>query len=509
MIRHYLNKRKTCWLNILCLGFFLLVSYSNALAVLDANSTASDAAKKDEEGEQTQDEADEAIDTDMPSDFSPISLDFKGASLREVIRAISSETQINFILPDRISNQKVYLSLKDVPWDNALRAILEANDLGMIKMKGNVIRIDSLSVLDKEHEDLDAIRKKAALSTPTKVLVVRLSYAKAKSITSIISDMLPSASYDKRVKVQADERTNSVVVEAIPQELSKVRSLIERIDMQTPQVKIESRVIEVLKSSNSFLGINWGMPLNFDQGRGLGFGNLVFPNNFISAFSVDSGAASAARGDGKFDIHVGSLNNVTSLDLRLRMGELTNQTRSLQNNNVLVVDGETANIEAGQEDFFNVPTGNGQTSMSSVKYTLSLNVTPHITADGTVQMMVKIENSAPTTPTKSAATSKSLRTLTTNLMRKSGETAVIGGLYTTTFVEERQGWPYLSQLPIVGILFGSNSKTENRRELIILVTPTIVSFKERTKIALKEKTDKVATPTKDDSEFDLGEEKIQ
>ena len=436
-------------------------------------------------------------DTDY---LQPISLDFKGATLREVVRVLSAETHINFVIPDRLTNTKVYISLKNVPWDKALKAILETNNLGIVKMSGDVVRIDSLDNLDKEKQDSTGIRQRAALVTPTKVLVVRLSYAKAATIKGMLTNLLPSASFDKRVKVDTDDRTNSLIVEAIPQELSKIRSIIERIDLQTPQVRIESRVIEILKKHDNNLGINWGTPFNYDQGRGLGFGNLVFPNHILSKFAVDTGATSTGNQSGAFDIQVGSINNIATLNLKLRMGELVNETHSLQNNNILVLDGEQANIEAGTEDFFQIPTGNGQTALSSVSYLLTLKVTPRITADGSVQMNITVENSSPRAPTSSQmAASKSTRTLTTNMLRKTGETAVIGGLYTTSIVESKQGWPFLMDIPIVGLLFRTSSSTEDRRELIILVTPTIVSGTDRIAFMQKEKDEatKKASQTED------------
>lgn len=438
--------------------------------------------------------ADQSADLSTPASPSPedndylqpISLDFKGATLREVVRILSAETHLNFVIPERLTSQKVYISLKNVPWDKALKAILETNGLGIVKMSGDVIRIDTVDALDKEKQDTGTLRKRAALVTPTKVLVVRLSYAKADKVVTVVKGLLPPASLDDRVKVDMDARTNSLIIEAIPQELSKIKSIIERIDLETPQVRIESRVIEIQKKNNNILGINWATPLNYDQGRGLGFGNMIFPNNIISAFSVDSGATDLGTQHGKFDIHVGSLNNVTALDLRLRMGELTNTTKSLQNNNVLVLDGEEASIEAGTEDYFQIPSGQGQSTMSSVAYLLSLKVTPRITADGSVTMKITVENSSPTKPTSSqTAASKSTRTMTTNMLRKTGETAVIGGLYTTSVEEIRQGWPWLMDLPIIGLLFRSSASTESRRELIILVTPTIVTGVDR--VALEQR----------------------
>ena len=410
--------------------------------------------------------------------FQPVSLEFKGASLREVIRALSMENKVNFIIPDDLGSKKVYLKLQQVPWDKALEAVLETYALGMVKLRGNVLRIDTLAVLEGERKNVEEVQKRAVLMTPTKVLVLRLSYSKAEKVAKIVQSMLASAAFDKRVKVEADTRTNSLIVEAIPEELAKIRSVVDRIDLETPQVKIETRVIEVLKQIDRFMGINWGLPFRLDQGRGLGFGNLVFPNRILSAFSVDTGARSRDNG-GRFDVHVGSLNNSIEIDARLRLAELSNLTRNLQNNSVLVLDRETANIEAGEEDYFQVPTGQGQSALSSVKYALALEVTPHITADGSVQMKVRIENSAPIDARKNASTSKSLRTLTTNLLRKSGETAVIGGLYTTVLRKSSQGLPYVSGIPIIGLLFQSHGKIEDKRELVIMVTPTIVTKAKR------------------------------
>ena len=412
---------------------------------------------------------------DLPnSQFPPVNIEFKDAALNDVIRALSLENDANFIFPETIGDRKVTMTLNDVPWDQALEAVLETHSLGLTKLKGNVIRIDTLDTLEKEKKRLEGVRRSAALLIPTKVLVVRLSYASAEAAQKIIEDLLPAKQYDSRVRVRADQRTNSIIVEAIPEDLEKIRALVQRIDLQTPQVKISTRVIEVLKDVQKFLGINWGGSQEFNQGRGLGFGNLAFPHNMQSIFSVDTGAQSATQ-SGQWDINFGSINNAIELDLRLRMAELNNYTRGLQNSTVIVLDNEQAMIQAGSIDYFQVPTGNGENQLSQVDYTLLLEVTPQVTADGAIQMKIKVENGSPKEVTTNSATSKNIRSINTNMLRQNGETAVIGGLYTTLVRKSTRGIPILQDIPIIGALFRSKAHAEDKRELMIMVTPTVLN----------------------------------
>jgi len=409
-----------------------------------------------------------------------VSLEFKGAPIKEVLSVLSSESGNNFVFPDEIGNKKVFITLHNIPLDQALNAILDTYGLGMIPLKGNIIRIDTLDRLNGEKKNIDQIRKNGTLLQPTKVVIFRLSYANADKIIKMIQEMLPSLKYDERVKVQFDDRTNSLIVEAVSQDLEKIKKIIEQIDLQTPQVKIEIRVVEILKNVNKFLGINWGGPFRYDQSRGLGFGNIIFPNNMTSAFSVDTKAFGAQNGI-SFDTHFGSLNNIVELDLRLRMAELSSYTRGLQNTSVTVLDNQAASIEAGSEDYFDVPVGLNDSRLASVKSALTLKVKPHITADGSVQMSIHIDRDSPQglASNSKAVSSKSITALETNMLRKSGETAVIGGLYSTSLAQTDQGVPFFSSIPILGALFRSKGTVEDKRELMILVTPLIVNGKQK------------------------------
>lgn len=406
----------------------------------------------------------------------PISMEFKGAALKEVIRTFTSENGVNFIFPQDVGSEKVDLSFKNVPWDQALQAVLETHSLGLSKLEGNVIRIDRLSTLDQEKKELEKVRETASRLVPTKVLIVRLSYASAPDVVKVVTSMLQSYSHDKRVRVEADTRTNSVIVEAIPVALSKIKALINRVDLQTPQVKIDTRIVEVLKTDTLQLGINWAMPLRTDQSRGLGLGNLPFPNQMYSAFSVDTGIQPADLSNrSSVDLHFGSINNLFELDIRLRMAEQQNQIRSLQNNSVVVLDNEEAATQVGQEIYQPIPVANGEQELASVEYLLSLTVTPHITADGAVQMDIEVENSSAIPSASGPVPDKNKRLVKTKLLRENGQTAVIGGVYTTDYTNDYSGVPFFSRIPLLGVFFRNKTQTEVKRELIIMVTPTVIN----------------------------------
>lgn len=424
----------------------------------------------------------EGLETETPPVASaggrPIKLDFRNAPLKDVIRVLSEESGVNFVVPGDVGDRQVHINLNGVPFNDALRALLETNQLGMVELGPNLVRIDTLQRLSEDKQAQENRMQAERRLKPTKILVHRLSYTKAEDAAKMLAQMLGgAASTDRRISVQTDVRTNAVIVNAPPNDLATVKALLERIDLETPQVKIASRIVEVLKTVSDSLGISWGGPLNFDQGRGLGFGNLVFPNNVLSRYSVDAGGTT--NGVGNMQFQIGSINNATAIDLALSMEETRGTTDILQSSNLLVEDNRQANIKAGKTDFFQqtTSTGNGaETSLAPVEYNLEMTVTPHITADGAVQMSLDITSASPTAPSsRAAAAARSERTLKTSLLRRSGETAVIGGIYTTSRIKSESGLPGLSSLPIIGALFRSKSDNEEKRELIVMVTPTIVA----------------------------------
>ena len=165
-----------------------------------------------------------------------------------------------------------------------------------------------------------------------------------------------------------------------------------------------------------------------------------------------------------------------AFDLALSMEESMGTGEVLQSGNLIVEDNQPAKIVAGQSEFFRVVGADGAAELKEIKYNLDMSVTPHITADGAVQMKITITSDTPRpSPGGDAVTSRNNRSLDTTLLRRNGETAVIGGIYNTTYNKSKSGVPYLSSIPIIGALFRSSEEAAEKRELLVMVTPTIIN----------------------------------
>ena len=404
----------------------------------------------------------------------PISIEFNAAPLKSVLRTLSIESGVNFIFPDNIGSGTVTLKFDNIPWDLALQAVLETNSLGLVKINDSLVRIDRFEVLVRDQETEEQSQKTTKRLMDTKVLIARLSFAQSSNLVSTINSMLASEiADDPRIKVVSEDRTNSLIIEAPPAIIDKVKSLIDSMDYQNPQVKIDTRIVEVLKSNNFDLGVSWASPLRTDQSRGLSIGNLVFPNQVYSAFSIDTGTGVGVSNTSAFDVHFGSINNLVELDLRIRSFETQNVLRSLQNNSVIVLDGNSATTTVGTTVMSSISTDGGVQNIAT-DYFMTVNVSPNITADGSVELDINVQNNS-AVPSAKAQPDRSQRSVQTKLIRRSGQTAVIGGIYSSEQSESLQGLPILSKIPLLGVLFRKKVTTDLKRELMIMVTPTIVN----------------------------------
>ena len=289
-----------------------------------------------------------------------------------------------------------------------------------------------------EREDVRAAKKAARQLIPTKVLMVRLSYAKAEEVQKML-DTLLDKDLDARSRVTIDQRTNTLILEAVPEVLAQMKSVIRRVDTQTPQVKIEARIIEVSEDDTNSYGINWGTPLNLNAATGLGLGSLNFPNSVSSAFAVDTGAE-LLRG-GKTRARLGSINDIVELDLSLQWEVTKSTTRILQNTSTIVMDNEKATIESGLQDFVEFIL-NGEAIVEEIDYFLKLDVTPQITSDGSVALEVEVQTSDAKEAPAGVRARRGTKRVVTKLIRDSGETAVIGGVYTSQQDDVETGVPF-------------------------------------------------------------------
>ncbi len=414
-----------------------------------------------------------------------LTLNFQNISTREALNVIADFTNLNIVISDSVSGSMT-LRLKDVPWDQAFDIILHSRGLDMRK-NGNVIQVAPREELAaKEKLNLAATQEISDLEV-LQTESFQLSYAKGAEIAALLSSDKQRI-LSKRGSAVVDQRTNTVFVQDTPSRLEDVRKLINQIDVAVRQVMIEARFVEAGDTFSRTLGGRLGFTGNVSAPSGLvprGFTNTtggsnasaLLPVGIISPTGSSSNISLPGGSSG-----VGGLNILFSagvsraLGLELSAAELDGKTKSIASPRVVTANGEAASIESGVEIPYTVITTTGSPSTAFKKAVLSLKVTPQITPDDYVNM--KIDVSQDTVgdifgDTPSINTKK----VSTQVLVENGGTVVIGGVYTQAETNSTSQVPLLGDIPIIGWLFKTNIKTDNKRELLIFISPKILSEK--------------------------------
>jgi type IV pilus assembly protein PilQ len=410
----------------------------------------------------------------------PVTLDFQGADLRSVLRTFADISGLNIVIDPTISGS-VDVSLKDVPWDQALDIILKANKLGYA-VDGTVVRIAPINVLAQEEEDRRKLTDAQALAGELRVLTLPLSYAKAPDLVGILT----RSALSPRGEVQVDTRTNTLIVRDLADRLSTAADLVKALDRPQPQVEIEARIVQTTRDFARALGVEWGFAGKMDPSLG-NTSPLAFPNNgsltgraggvqggTTTETTIDRGvnlrapAATSAVG-----LALGAVNGSVNLDVVLSQLESTGRGRLLSTPRVSTQN----NIEAEMTQGVQIPiqtVANNTVTVSFKDAALTLKVTPQITASNTIIMRVFLENA---TPDFSRAVNgippiDTQRAVTTVLVAD-GETTVIGGIYVSLEQVSQDRVPLLHRLPLLGWLFKRDINSDESRELLIFITPRI------------------------------------
>jgi type IV pilus assembly protein PilQ len=394
-----------------------------------------------------------------------ISLDFKDVDISDVLRLIAEVSDLNVIAGDEVKG-KVTIRLIDVPWDQALDVILLTKGLGFMRV-GNVLRIANADVLAKEEEArLQERRAKEKLED----LVVKLqpvNYAKVNDVQQMVQRLLTP-----RGTVNIDKRTNTLIIKDIASVIDEATALIKAIDTQTPQVMIESKIVEASLDFAREFGVMWGIgvnPLTTDQiGNDAFHLNPLDDNNILFQNPV-------AGVNSLYQMGAFLLDEKLNLNLQLQAAESTGDGKVISSPRLVTLDNSPAKIEQGVSIPFQT-FENGDAQLEFVDAVLSLNVTPHITADKSIIMKVKVSRNAPdssvVTLTGSPAIAKNQ--VDTETLVKDGQTLVIGGIYVVDTSQKQTRVPYLHSIPLLGAMFRSDTVSDKRKELLIFVTPRIV-----------------------------------
>ena len=443
-----------------------------------------------------------------------ISLDFQDIEVRRVLQLLADFTGINMVAADTVQGN-ITLRLKDVPWDQALDIILKTKNLDK-RRNGNVIWIAPVAELIKaEEEEAKAIAQSVKLA-PLQTEYIQLNYAKAADIEKLITDGKNASNsrggtnsgsgtdplgdsvgslLSPRGTVSVDPRTNTLIINDTAQKIDQIRGMIDLLDVSVKQVMIEARIVRATTDFTKEMGVKWGIlsqgimnnnhllvggsdttlwnlrEPEFDDERGGYTYEIERPQNL----NVDLGVTSP--GASRIAFGLISLSDFM-LDLELSALQADGYGEVISTPKVLTADKQQAKVASGTQIPYQSAEGGGANAVSTTEFidaTLSLDVTPSITPDGKVQMNLNITSDSPGAPTPTGQLTINKNSINTNVLVDNGETVVLGGIFEQQTANQQTKVPFLGDIPYLGRLFRKDIKSDNKRELLIFVTPRIVN----------------------------------
>ena len=418
-----------------------------------------------------------------------LSLNFQNVEVRAVLQVIADFTGFNFITSDTVGGN-LTLRLKDVPWDQALDIILQTKGLDMRK-NGNVVWIaprDELAT--KEKLALESQAQIADLE-PVRTESFQLNYQKADALQKLVGDKAQPI-LSKRGSAVVDARTNTLFVQDTPSRLEQVRALIKKIDIPVRQVLIEARIVEASDTFSRNLGARLGLN-DRSSGQSLlnssnrvTFGGQLETTGYVTT-QVASPVPTLTQSLG-VNLPTSGLNGSTPgvfsmilfnegltrfINMEVSALQADGKGKIISSPRVITADQVEATIEQGTQIPYQQATSSGATSVSFKSASLSLKVKPQITPDDNVIMDLNIHKDSVGTVTSSGP-SIDTKQITTSVLVQNGGTVVIGGIYSQTESNTTTKIPLLGDAPFIGFLFRNNSKTDNKSELLIFISPKIV-----------------------------------
>ncbi len=421
-----------------------------------------------------------------------INIDVKDADVHNILRLLADTGHVNIVTADDVGGT-ITIRMVNVPWDQVLDVVLQAKGLGMTR-QGNLIRVAPLAQLQKERELKLAAQKQEYELTPLLTRLIPVSYAQADEIQARAKDLL-----SPRGSLAVDERTNMLIARDTEANLNFIEELIRSLDTQTAEVLIEARIVEATSSYNNDVGIQWGGDYTASAATGNPTG-VAFPSTATVAggnydtqtptaglspftrtiptpnFAVNLPAAVGTGSGGALGVTLGSIDNTINLGLRLSAAESMGLVRIVSAPRVMVLDNREARINQGTLiPYAQVSALGVQTTFQEAK--LQLLVKPHVTADGSVAMHVKLNRDEPNFNQTGANGAPTIlkREAETDLLVMDGHTAVIGGIYTRNTGRNLIQVPFFGDIPILGVLFQRRTASDARNELVIFITPHIVN----------------------------------
>ena len=418
-----------------------------------------------------------------------ISLNFQSIEVRAVLQLIADFTELNLVASDSVEGS-ITLRLQDVPWDQALDLVLKTRGLDSRQI-GNVLMVaPAQEIAERERQEIQANKQLAELA-PLQSEFIRIRYAKASNVVGLFQagSEEGGALISERGSVVVDDRTNSIVVTDTSAKLAEIRALIEKVDIPIRQVMIEARIVIASSNINEQLGIRWGggyLNAGADQFTSVAGdtasvmslnSQLIGGANPIAmptAPLVDLGVAEATSG-----FAVGFTSTDLFLTAELSALEASGEGEVVSQPKVITGDKQKASIKSGTEIPYQEGAASGATTTAFKEAVLKLDVTPNITPDDRIllDLIVNQDSVGALVPSGNGGFIPTIDTteLTTQVLVGNGETVVLGGVFKNEELVKVAKVPLLGDIPYLGNLFKSTANTQQKTEMLIFITPRILS----------------------------------
>lgn len=429
-----------------------------------------------------------------------VTMNLRSVKPDEILRMISETSGFNIIVTEDVKKlEPISLNLNDVPWDQALDTVLEMNRL-VAKKNGMILLISTFDVAAKEAELEKKAKETMTEQEPLLTKVFPISYAKIDDLKAILSEYsseyingqgaaaaAPAApgaaatAAGKRGKISIDTRTNSLIVKDTAEVIERMRKIVELLDSATPQVLIESKIVEVSERYSKEIGLD----------QGIGFGYDPFSASLQGAGGVNNGSFSFSTAPDAtrslFGVTIGRFNKLINLDFKLKLMESESKGKIISSPKVITKNNVAASITQDDSSYYletTTSTGsNGTTSSQAWKQQtsrLELSVTPQVTNEGSISMEVQVKKDSLTPTVQTGAPQDEVkRVIKTQVLVDNGSTIVIGGIYSYSHSENHSGVPFIKDIPLIGWLFRTKFNPATiKKELIIFLTPRIINSEE-------------------------------
>ncbi|MET0985126.1 MAG: type IV pilus secretin PilQ [Steroidobacteraceae bacterium] len=426
-----------------------------------------------------------------------LTLNFQDIETRAVLQLLADTSGQNMVISDSVAGN-VTLRLQNVPWDQALDIVMRTKGLDM-RQEGNVMFIAPAAEISAREKELLSARKEVQELAPLRTEYLQINYAKAADLAALIKSEKNSSLLSERGSVAIDERTNTLLLQDTSERLSDIRRLVSTLDIPIRQVLIEARIVIVNDDFSRDLGVRFGTTFAFDHGGSDG-GGIVGANNFVTEDDdyVVTRASPDPRGtpgfvqgnpDSRYMVNLPVANPAGRLamtlldsdyivDLELSAAQAEGRGEIISSPRLITANQREATIEQGVEIPYQESSSSGATTVSFKKAVLSLKVTPQITPDNRVILDLTVSKDSVGQTFQGAfgalIPAIDTREIVTQVLVNDGQTVVLGGVLETERRDAENKVPVLGDVPFLGRLFKTTSKTDNKDELLIFVTPRIL-----------------------------------